>query len=332
MNKEFKLHNLIDRIDRIKGYRLDNLHVEDEMLVVTDKAKPGYVYSPVFSSRKFTKLVASWCALTPNESIIELSISVTHEGKESKFFSYGRWTLGGENLYYNQTDDFAYMSVDEVYMNDGLLGDGFSYKVELNNDAKLSLVCVSLKIPNYSYDVDCSYLPSVVDYDVPKLNQNMVPVIGFEMCSATTSAMLLKFKGMDFRDKDAEFEHRYVANLVADRGHNSPTFGNWVYNTAVISAFGFKSYLARFYSWNELKRHLAKVGPVGASIAGDTGIYKTGGHLLVVRGYKEVDGKTFVICNDPNINSRFKEGLFVYYEFPLETFERFWRGVVYIVE
>ena len=160
----------------------------------------------------------------------------------------------------------------------------------------------------------------------------MVPVIGHEMCSATTTAMLLKFKGMSFKDKDSEFEHRYVASLVADEGHKSPTYGNWVYNTAVMGAFGYNGYVARFYSWNELKRHLAKVGPVGASIAGDTGLYKTGGHLIVVRGYREENGKTYVICNDPNINSRFKEGLFVYYEFELEVFMNFWRGVAYVIE
>ena len=48
------------------------------------------------------------------------------------------------------------------------------------------------------------------------------------------------------------------------------------------------------YSWDELKYHLATVGPVGASIKGDTGIYKTGGHLIVVVGYKEVGNNKYV--------------------------------------
>ena len=52
----------------------------------------------------------------------------------------------------------------------------------------------------------------------------------------------------------------------------------------------------------------------------------------VVIGYKIVNGETFVVCNDPNINSRFGEGLFVRYEYPLEVFMNFWRKVVYTVE
>ena len=329
---EFLKHNLIDRIDALAGYELHNLEVKDGKLVVVNKKETGYVLSPVFKTREFPKLTASWVSQTPNKSLVELEISVFVGEEQSKFFSYGKWALYGENLYYDQDDEKVFMSVDEVICKKGYVGNGFQYKVTLERDAELSLVCVALKLNDYSYPVDANFLPSTCIYDVPKLNQNMVPVIGHEMCSATTTAMLLKFKGMSFKEYDAEFEHRYVASLVADRGHNAPTFGNWVYNTIVMGAFGYTAYVARMYSWEELKLHLAKVGPVGASIKGDTGVYKTGGHLLVVVGYKEVDGKVYVVCNDPNINERFGEGLFVRYEFPLETFMNFWRGVAYVIE
>lgn len=332
MKKEFLNHNLIDRIDELKGYELSNLEVKDGKLVVIDKSKEGYVLSPVFTTREFSKLTGSWCSTTENKSLVEFTISVFVGEEQSKFFSYGKWALYGENLYYDQDDEKVYMSVDEVICKKGYVGTGFQYKVILEKDAELSLVCVALKLDNYEYKVNADFLPCICEYDVPRLNQNMVPVIGHEMCSATTTAMLLKFKGMSFKEYDEEFEHRYVASLVADRGHNAPTFGNWVYNTIVMGAFGYNAYVARMYSWEELKLHLAKVGPVGASIKGDTGVYKTGGHLLVVVGYKEVDGKVYVICNDPNINERFGEGVFVRYEFPLETFMNFWRGVAYIIE
>ena len=146
--------------------------------------------------------------------------------------------------------------------------------------------------------------------------------------------MLLKYKGLSFADKD-EYEHRYIANLVVD--HSNDIFGNWVYNTVTMGAFGLTSYVKRLYSWEELKWHLANVGPVGASIAGNAVLYTTGGHLIVARGYREVNGQTYVICNDPNINDRFGNDAngnpyFVYYEFPLDVFMNFWRGVIYVVE
>ena len=90
-------------------------------------------------------------------------------------------------------------------------------------------------------------------------------------------------------------------------------------------AFGVEAYVARMYSWEELKEYLATNGPVGASIAGNFGIYSTGGHLIVVRGYREENGQTYVICNDPNVKT-------VYYEVTLSIFMNAWRNVVYIVE
>ena len=332
MEVKFKYHNYLVRAKDLKKFELYNLQYKNGKISVIDKTKEGVLLSPVVNTLPFSKLTASWAAITNQTDTIELLIQLKYDGKLSKFFTYGNWGLGKENIYYNQDDDFSHMDVDEVLMNDGKKGTGFRFKVILHNNTLLSLVNVAMKFENYKYKVDARFLPSYVDYDVPKLNQNMVPVIGGEMCSATTSAMLLKFRGFNFQDKDSEFEHRYVASLVADPGHNAPTYGNWVYNTAAISAFGLDCYVARQYSWEELKYHLAKVGPVGASIRGDTGLYKTGGHLIVDRGYKEVDGKTYVLCNDPYINDRFGEGLFVYYEFPLDVFMKFHRGVIYAIE
>lgn len=333
---EFLKHNLICYSETLKDFELNNLKYENGKIKLINKNEKGYLVSPIYETKKFLKLTGSFSALTPNKSTIELMIKVFSEGKESKYFSYGKWALKGDNLYYNQDDGFSYMNVDEIVMKDGYKGDKVQFKAILENDCELSLICLSFKLENYQYDIsneiDLNTLPISIEYNVPKLNQNMVPEIGWEMCSATTTTMLLKYKGLDFSKEDSEFEHRYVASLVADRGHNSPTFGNWVFNTQVIGAFGFNAYVARYYSWEELKYHLAKVGPVGASIAGDTGLYKTGGHLICVRGYKEENGKTYVLCNDPNINERFGKGLFVDYAFPLETFMSFWRGVVYAVE
>ena len=318
-------------------FKFENVVYENGGYKVEKKETEGIIYSPEYETKEFEKLVGSWCALCDKEtkSSIEVMISVYAKGKYSKYFTYGEWSLGGENLYYDQDDEFVHMSVDEIILKENELGQKFKFKIVLKNEAVFKLICIMIKAKYFEENkpvVELNNMPSTVLYDVPKLNQNMVPVIGHEMCSATTTAMLLKFKGMDFSKEDSEFEHRYVASLVADNGHHAPTYGNWVFNTTVMGAFGYDSYVYRMYSWEELKYHLAKVGPVGASIRGNTGLYKTGGHLLVVTGYKEVDGKTYVVCNDPNINSRFGEGLFVSYDYPLDVFMGFWRGVTYIIE
>lgn len=344
--KECSKLNHVDYVSSLNEYNKENVILKHCALQLSVGKQEGFVESDEIKICPSSIIVGSWGCVTNEYATVELLVKVCVGGKWSKYFSYGNWGLYKENYYYNDEDEVAKMLVDEIYIKDGKLADKVQYKVILRREKeespKLSLVALNFKTEYAVKEVvEAKYLPMDVEYEVPQLNQNMVPVIGHEMCSATTTAMLLKFYGLDFskqakeyknRDTWGEFEHAYVASLVADPGHNAPTFGNWVYNTAVMGAYGFKAYVKRMGSWEELKYHLAKVGPVGASIKGDTGVYKTGGHLLVVIGYKKKDGKEYVICNDPNINSRFGEGLFVRYEYPLDVFMNFWRGMTYVIE
>lgn len=327
--------NNVYKINELAKMKLDNLASDGKYIYVLDKTKKGVLESSEVSTLEYRELIGSWCALTPDEkSFINLEISVFVNNKWSKYFTYGDWRLYGENLYYDQDDADVKMRVDEILPKEDYKGNAFKFRVTLTNNTKLFLVTISYEVEKYSNVFDKALLEkdAYKCYDVPKLNQNMVPVIGHEMCSATTTAMLLKYKGMDFTKFDSEFEHRYVAGLVADRGHNEPTFGNWVYNTAVLGGFGFNGYCYRVNNFEELKYLFDNVGPVGVSIRGETGVYHTGGHLMVAIGYKVKDGKAYVLCNDPNINARFGEGLFVYYEYPIDVFNNFFRGMCYVVE
>lgn len=330
-------HTLVDRAKDYIADNMENVKLSEGKLVLEDGKTEGTYTSLTIKTKRFFELVASWSAISSITSTCELQIQVLVDGEWSKYFTYGVWGLGRNNLYYNQEDTKVYMNTDEIKLKDSYNGSAFRYKITLRRDTvsdespKLSLVAVTLNINNYSYDVDTTALPDKVDYDVPMLCQREVPEIGGVICSATTSTMLLKYKGFNFKDKD-QYEHRYIASLVADRGHNNPTYGNWVYNTVTIGAFGLDAYVARMYSWDELKYHLANAGPVGISIKGYTGYYTTGGHLMVARGYKVVNGKTYVLINDPALGPNRSDGMYVYYECPLETFLGFWRGVVYIVE
>ena len=338
--------NQIDYVNELKEYKSENLCVKDGRIVLEDDKKEGYLESCEIACLPSSIVVGCWACITSPEATIELMVKVCVDGVWSKYFTYGEWGLFRENYYYNDEDEQVRMYVDEIIMKDNKTCDKVMYKVILRKQKeespKLSLICLNFKTTaEVETTVDVRFLPKDLEYDVPRLNQNMVPVIGHEMCSATTTAMLLKHRGLDFSkeaknyskvDSWGEYEHSYVASLVADPGHNAPTFGNWVFNTAVMGGYGFNAYVKRFTGWEELKYHLATVGPVGPSINGDTGLYKTGGHLLTAIGYKVVDGKEYVICNDPNINERFGEGLFVRYEYPLEMFMKFWRGMAYVIE
>lgn len=334
--ENLKKQNIIEYCKTFLMVHGIGVELEDEKLVLHRGKNIGCYASTVVETEPFNLLVGSFAGYSDDDATIELEVRVRVDDVWSKFFTYGEWGMGRDNYYYDQDDAVAKMSVDEIFIKDGKQANALQYKITLKKtkqlSPKVSLVAFTMIGEGEKETKEYPELPKEVNHDVPCLNQNIVPEIGNQICSPTTITMLLMHRGFDFSDKDPEFPHRYIAKMVADPGHNSPTYGNWVYNTAVAGALGLNAYVARFDDWNELKYHLATVGPVGASIKGDTGVYKTGGHLLVVRGYKETDKGTFVLCNDPNINDRFGEGLFVYYEYPLETFMNFWRGVAYIIE
>ena len=259
--KEFKGYNLIEKANILKEYKNENLLYVDNKIVLKDDATEGYLESCEIETNEFDIACGSWACVTPKDSSVELLVRVYADGAWSKYLSYGTWELYKDNYYYDDKDDVAWINVDEIIVRNEKKATKVQYKVVLKKNGqespRLSLVCITLRLQSVnSLELmqplkevkDVHLLPETVEYPVPRLNQNMVPVIGGEMCSATTTTMLLKYRGLDFADlaktyskvnEWGEFEHSYVATLVADPGHNAPTFGNWVYNTAVMGAFGF---------------------------------------------------------------------------------------------
>lgn len=327
----FSMHNLIDRAINFKQENLNNLELNGSKIVLKENALVGEYESIIYKTRAFQSVVASYSCITNKEATAELLVSVRVNGEWSKYFSYGEYGLGRNNLYYDSKDKIAEIATDEINVLNGKSADAIKYKIILKRTSleeispQLSLVAMALDITGYTYDVDTSNLPLEKDTDLPKLYQYDVPEIGGSICSATTTTMLLKHKGFNFENQGYDYEHEYMANLVADRGHNNPTYGNWSYNMITAGAFGVDAYCARAYSFNEIKVLLNEVGPIGASVKGYFGSYSTNGHLVVLRGYKETQTGTICIFNDPAVKN-------VYVELPLETFITCFRGIVYVIE
>lgn len=308
-----------------------NLVIDNKELILTPEALSGEYNSGIINTLEFTSAVASWAATSSKKATVELEIQFLVSTTWSKYFSYGKWGQGLENKVYDSSDAIAKLDDDIITILSNK-ASALRFKVTLRRDdlttesPRLALLACALDIPGYSFHVDTSTLPREVDYNVPKLYQHVVPEIGGSICSPTSSTMLLKYKGHDFKALDI-YEHRYIAKTVKE--YNSGIFGNWVYNTVGISSFGEISYVARMYSAEELVYHLATVGPVSVSIKGTFigelgGRYTTNGHLIVVRGYRYVGDQLYFLINDPNLSS-------MYDEVKVENFMAFWRNIVYVI-
>lgn len=341
MEKEFKFktetinanevyvnnHIFVDYATNFKNTNFNNLTLEGDRAVLTTGKTEGSYESPIFKANNFKTLVGSWAAISNTKTTAELQVRVRVDGVWSKYFSYGSFGLGLENKMFDQSDTVAKLDDDIIFINNNKTADAFQYKVILKRDtpsdesAKLSLVAITLEIPDYVYNVDISNLPSKVEYDLPNLYQIDVPGIGNSICSPTSAAMMLMYHGHEFSDK--ELPHRESAKLL--REYNSGIYGNWVFNTVGMSAFGENTYVQRIYSFEELLHHLATVGPVALSIKGDTGRYYTNGHLLVVSGYEITPSGRNILVHDPNLPE-------VEYKYSESIFNRITRNVIYVME
>lgn len=342
MTKEYKIIvNKTDHFyltDKFEG-TMENVHLSDDgRIVLNDNAVVGTYYSEENNHRPFYEAVASWGAVTTKDATCELFVSVKVGDTYSDYISYGEWGLGLQNKCVGQKNNLIRLVEDEIKVLNSKEATGFKYKFVLRRtDAKtpspeVFLIAFSFNMNNYSYSVDKSLLKDSVRYDVPQLYQHDVPGIGSIICSATSSTMLLKYKGHDF-SKINVLEHEYIAGLVKDYGNN--IYGNWVYNCVGMSAFNEFAYVKRFADTYEFLYSLQEVGPMAASIKGtvkyvktvngQSGSYTTAGHLLVVTGYEITDAGTFIYINDPNVNT-------VSIKVTLQDFLNIWRNVSYIVE
>ena len=305
---------------------LSNLVLNNDRIKLTDNALTGTYTSPVYKSNNFSSLVGSWAAISSKTATAELKVRVRVNGTWSSYLSYGSFGLGLQNKMFNQNGGVAKLSDDEVIINDSKTADAFQYQVILKRDSlsvespKLSLVSVALQIPGFVYNVDISSLPKKVEYDLPNLYQIDVPTIGNSICSPTSSTMLLMYHGHTFEDN---LPHREVANLFKE--YNSSIFGNWVFNTVGMSAYGENTYVKRIYSFEELLHHLATVGPVALSIKGNTGLYTTNGHLLVVSGYEITNSGRTLLIHDPNVKT-------VEVKYSESIYNGFTRNIIYVME
>lgn len=307
-------------------------------IVLQDNVNEGTFISKEYDHPGFYEAIGSWNALTSSVTTCEFLVSLKVNGTYSDYISYGQWGLGLKNKCVSQTNSLIKLSDDEIKVLNNKNAEGFKYKIILrrknvtDKTPIVFFVSLAFNIKNYSYSFDKSLVKNETKYDVPKLYQHDVPIIGNSICSITSSTMLLKYKGHDFT-KYNSLEHEYIAELFKDYGNN--IYGNWVYNCVGMGSYGERAYVKRFADTYEFLYSLQEIGPMAASISGTVkytklstntnSSYTTNGHLIVVTGYEITDDNTYIYINDPNVSG-------VAVKMELTDFLNVWRNIGYIVE
>jgi len=325
--------------------------IGDGAIVLKSGFNQGVYTSNVFSTSPFTKMVLSWDSDTPEGTSIQVEARVSSNSSEqwSDWLSWGTWGTSIKRASGNGvTDDsVAYVDVDTLVVKNGATANKIQYRVTLNSNTtgvtpSVRLVAGALRNTLLVQDIttkftDDSNLPTLIkdENDVPQLSQMVRdPSIAHSICSPTSIAMILQYYGTNIIPEEAAWG-------VYD--YDYADFGNWPFNTAYASSFGYQAYVV--YSTLEgLKQEIADGHPVAVSVAyknsdnvkanlpviNGAPIESTNGHLIVVCGFTKINGVDYVIIND----SAAPNDAGVRVEYRLDQFAKAWAesgNIAYII-
>ncbi|MFD2618416.1 MULTISPECIES: C39 family peptidase [Terrilactibacillus] len=311
-------------------------------------ATDGVYVSPEISTNKFDYMIASWNSDTPTGTYVEIQARalISHYNADNQWVqdwstwrSWGKW---GTNIarasVSDMSDPLAYVDVDTftVRGSQGENANKFQIKAILHSDNPR--VSPSIRLLSASTELGwntTSKHPSKIllnkDIDTPAYSQMIRdPKIADSICSPTTITMAMNRMGENllleetaYRDYDYEYDG----------------FGNWAFSSALAGSYGYRSYSV-FTDIDGLKKEIEKGYPVAVSVKytnnplntklpyveGAPGT--TGGHLILVRGFKTIGTQDYVIVNDsfaPSDDTAVRQ-------YKIDQFQKAWaNGVAYIV-
>ena len=308
-----------------------------------------------------TQLVASWSAVTPRDSWVEIEVRGRNgAGSRSSWDTLGRWASGDRFVrrtsVTGQGDDLADVNVDTWVARDAAGLDSFQLRVSLMRKAGATSRGPSLR----TVGAMASRLPSVssvatsrpgpgrgIVLDVPRYSQ-MVHDGDYQQyggggeawCSPTSTSMVLGYYDalpsaaaygwVPRGHVDPWVDH--AARMTYDASYRGT--GNWPFNTAYAAPLAGHAFVTRLRSLREAERFIVAGIPVVASISFGSGelsgapISASNGHLVVIVGFTDTGD---VVVNDPA--SHLRAGVRRIYD--RGQFENAWLprsgGLVYVI-
>jgi hypothetical protein len=272
----------------------------------------GQALSPVMTTAfGFKEAIASWNAVTPPGSWIEVLIQARFGTRWTKWYNLGIWAADDSTISRHsvrlQGDGDGYVAVDTLVLTDKkTAADAYQLKVRLfsvDGTAIPSVQNMSLaystsapkKAPAVSAGNPALWNTSI---NVPECSQMVYPDGGNVWCSPTSTSMVVSY----WENYIGPCEPAVRAAVAGVYDWIYDGHGNWPFNTAYAGGPGYEAYVARFTSLDQVEPWVAAGVPVVFSYAWGkkdlTGaaIPSSDGHLSVIVGFDE-DGNPIV--NDP---------------------------------
>ncbi len=305
---------------------IENLIMNGEYLKLTKNCTEGFLVTPVIEVPRFTQISPSWNSKTTSDSSIELLIRIKIGENWTGYISYGIWSTDGNNrgITENQSDDLVKVTVDRIFVSNDKFADAVQIKVVFRgNEPKVRLIAFTTD-SDEKEEVVGDYL-KIID-NVPMISQIASGhKDSHSICSPTSVTMVLKYYGILVELND-------VASGTFDTG--SELYGNWPQNSAYAGEQGMRAYTKKCTSINTVKNFIARGIPIVASVVSKEKEALDGaisafpsGHLMVVVGFKMVDGVEYIVVNDPAANSDEE----VRKDYKLDQWVNVWRHYIYVI-
>ncbi|MGE5250135.1 MAG: peptidase C39 family protein [Bacteroidota bacterium] len=271
----------------------------------------GEATSPVMPAAfDLDELIASWNAVTPAGTWVEMLVRAELSGRWTKWYNLGIWASGSDPIQRHsvrlQGDADGYVAVDTLVVTaKKVVVDAYQLKVRLFSDDGLALPSVRYVSAAYSTTPAKKSAPSAGNpanwntlIAVPECSQMVYSDGGNVWCSPTSTSMVVSY----WQHYTGPCESAVRAAVAGTYDWIYDGNGNWPFNTAYAAAQGLQGSVRRFTSMTEIETWVAQGVPVVISFAWGKGeltgaaIPSSSGHLAVVVGF-DVQGNPIV--NDP---------------------------------
>jgi hypothetical protein len=271
----------------------------------------GEATSPIITTPfDYKEAIASWNAVTPTGSWIEVQFSAQYGTTWTKWYTLGIWasdtsTIARHSVNGQSDTDGTVYTDTFVSLAKRTTPNAFQLKLRLFSVDGTSVATIRNASLAYSLSAPSSATASAGNpalwntlINVPECSQMVYTDGGEVWCSPTSTSMVLGYWNND--PGPCEPRVRAAVSGVYDwiyDGH-----GNWPFNTAYAATQSYEAYVARFTSLERAEEYVAEGVPVVMSVAWGkkdlTGasVASTAGHLLVLVGF---DANGNPIINDP---------------------------------
>jgi hypothetical protein len=291
----------------------------------------------------FEEVIASWQAVAPAGTQIEIGLRAVVDGRWTRWWTMGCWSGERERRFSvpDQEDDTGRVETDTLVLRRP--GSALQWRVTLRGEMggpSPIVRGIALAISPSPQAIPVRQLQPAPALPVPERSQMVAGPRGRDLCAAAALTMVLQYWAEQTGNSAlAPFAAVDAVETVTMDSIYDPVWdgtGNWAFNTAFAASLGFEAYVARFNTLAELGPWLRAGVPIIASIGWAQGeldgaaIASSAGHLLVIVGFTG-DGK--VIVNEPRVDIR--EGGRVRMCYESSQFERAWQtsshGTVFLI-